>query len=90
MSKLLISFNILLIKSYQFVISPIFSNKCRYLPTCSEYFLESLKLHGFSKGVYLGFKRILSCHPIKFLGGGSGLDLVPKKTNKHKGQNLNG
>ena len=74
-----------IIRIYKIFISPFLGNKCRYLPTCSEYFLESLKLHGFSKGVYLGFKRILSCHPIKFLGGGSGLDLVPKKTNKYKG-----
>ena len=79
MSKLLIFFNILLIKFYQFIISPIFINKCRYLPTCSQYYIDALKTHGFVKGTYLGFKRILSCHPIKILGGGSGLDLVPSK-----------
>ena len=86
MSKLLISFNILLIKSYQFIISPIFYNKCRYLPTCSQYFIDALKPHGFIKGTFLGFKRIFSCHPIKVLGGGSGLDLVPNKKvlNKEK------
>ena len=83
--KILRDFFILIIKFYKYFISPYIPSNCRYLPTCSEYFLESLKLHGFSKGVYLGFKRILSCHPIKFLGGGSGLDLVPKKTNKYKG-----
>ena len=79
MSKLLISFYILLIKSYQFIISPIFANKCRYFPTCSQYYIDALKTHGFVTGTYLGFKRILSCHPIKILGGGSGLDLVPNK-----------
>ena len=79
MSKLLISFNIFLIKSYQFIISPIFANKCRYFPTCSQYYIDALKTHGFIKGTYLGFKRILSCHPIKILGGGSGLDFVPNK-----------
>ena len=79
MSKFLISFNIFLIKSYQFIISPIFANKCRYFPTCSQYYIDALKTHGFVKGTYLGFKRILSCHPIKILGGGSGLDLVPNK-----------
>ena len=79
MSKLLISFNIFLIKSYQFIISPIFANKCRYFPTCSQYYIDALKTHGLVKGTYLGFKRILSCHPIKILGGGSGLDLVPNK-----------
>ena len=79
MSKLLISFNIFLIKSYQFIISPIFANKCRYFPTCSQYYIDALKTHGLVKGTYLGFKRILSCHPIKILGGGSGLDFVPNK-----------
>ena len=79
MSKLIIFLNILIIKFYQYLISPILGNKCRYLPTCSEYYIESLKMHGFIKGAYLGLKRILSCHPIKILGGGSGLDLVPEK-----------
>jgi len=79
MSKIIIFFIINLIKFYRFFISPMLGNKCRYFPTCSEYFIDSLKTHGIVKGLYLGFKRILSCHPIKMLGGGSGLDLVPKK-----------
>ena len=36
-------------------------------------------MHGPIKGLYLGFKRIAKCHPIKILGGASGIDLVPKK-----------
>ena len=36
---------------------------------------------GFLKGTFLGLKRILSCHPIKILGGGEGLDPVKKKRN---------
>ncbi len=79
MSKIIIFFIISLIKFYRFFISPLLGNRCRYLPTCSEYFIESLKNHGIIKGFYLGLKRILSCHPVKVLGGGSGLDLVPKK-----------
>ena len=79
MHKILISLNIALIKFYQYLFSPILGNKCRYLPTCSEYYVEALKRHGLIKGSYLGVKRILSCHPIKFLGGGSGINLVPKK-----------
>jgi len=79
MSKLIIFLNILIIKFYQYLISPLLGNKCRYLPTCSEYYIESLKMHGFIKGSYLGLKRILSCHSIKILGGGSGLDFVPEK-----------
>ena len=85
MTKLLI----FIIKIYQFLISPFFVNKCRFLPSCSEYFLESLKIHGFSKGIFLGVKRILRCHPFKSLGGGNGVDIVPilKKTSK---ENKNG
>ncbi len=79
MSKLIISFNIFLIKLYQYLLSPIFANRCRYFPTCSQYYIEALKTYGLIKGTYLGFKRILSCHPLKILGGGSGLDLVPNK-----------
>ena len=72
---------IILIKFYQLALSPILGNNCRYLPTCSQYFIDSLKEFGFLKGCMLGVKRILSCHPIKILGGGSGFDPVKKKRN---------
>ena len=88
MYKLLVSTKIGLIKFYQYLISPIMGNKCRYLPTCSDYYIESLKTHGFAKGSYLGIKRILTCHPFGFLGGGSGLNFVPKK--KMDREKLNG
>ena len=67
------------IKGYKFIISPLFGYSCRYLPTCSEYSIEALKNFGFLKGSYMSIKRILSCHPIKFLGGGEGFDPVNKK-----------
>tara|TARA_Y100001970_G_scaffold61733_1_gene78815 strand:- start:152 stop:394 length:243 start_codon:yes stop_codon:yes gene_type:complete len=70
-----------IIKFYQYIISPYLGNNCRYLPTCSEYFIDSIKEFGFLKGTFLGLKRILSCHPIKILGGGEGLDPVKKKRN---------
>ena len=68
-----------LIKGYKFLISPLLGNSCRYLPTCSEYSIEALKNFGLIKGIYMSLKRILSCHPIKFLGGGEGFDPVIKK-----------
>ena len=46
---------------------------CRYQPTCSSYMIEALKKHGPFKGLFLGLKRIASCHP----WGGSGYDPVP-------------
>ena len=68
-----------IIKVYQIVISPYLGNNCRYLPTCSEYFIDSLKEYGVLKGTLIGIKRILSCHPIEFLGGGEGFDPIKKK-----------
>lgn len=73
---------ICIIKFYKFLISPVLGNNCRYLPTCSEYFIDCLNEYGVMKGSYKGIKRILSCHPIKFLGGGHGLDPVKKKNIK--------
>ena len=67
------------IKGYKFIISPLLGQSCRYLPTCSDYSVEALKTFGFFKGLILSVKRILSCHPIKFLGGGGGFDPVNKK-----------
>ena len=73
-----------IIKVYKIIISPYLGNNCRYLPTCSEYFIESLNEYGVFRGTLNGIKRILSCHPIKFLGGGEGFDPVNKKTNIKK------
>ena len=89
MIKIVIFINICIIKIYQYFISPLLGNRCRYLPTCSEYYIESLKIHGLVKGSVMGIKRIFSCHPFKILGGGSGLDLVPNKKNLTK-EKLNG
>ena len=69
-----------LIKVYKYFLSPLAGHSCRYLPTCSEYSIEALETYGFIKGIYISLKRILSCHPIKFLGGGEGFDPVKKNT----------
>ncbi len=58
---------------YKGAISPLFSPKCRYLPTCSDYGLESIKKYGPYKGFGMTLKRIMSCHP----WGGHGHDPVP-------------
>ena len=68
-----------LIKGYKYFVSPLLGESCRYLPTCSDYSIEALKTFGFFKGLFVSIKRILSCHPIKFLGGGEGFDPVNKK-----------
>ena len=73
-----------LIKIYRFLISPLLGYSCRYMPTCSEYTIEALKEFGLVKGILMSIKRILSCHPIKFLGGGDGFDPVKKEMKAKK------
>ncbi len=63
------------VKLYQYLISPILPGTCRYTPTCSQYAIEALKIHGPVKGLIMGTRRILSCHP----WGGHGYDPVPPK-----------
>lgn len=64
---------ILLVKLYQWCISPLTPPSCRFTPTCSQYAVEALQKYGPLKGGYLALRRILRCHP----GGGSGYDPVP-------------
>ena len=62
---------ILLISFYKKYISPIFhffGIECKYYPTCSEYTKQAIQKYGCLKGIYLGIKRILRCHP--FAKGG--------------------
>ena len=51
-----------IIKTYQFLLSPLFGRSCRYLPTCSEYSIEALKVHGFLK-VFIEFKKNFELSP---------------------------
>ena len=85
MNKILIKTVVFFVKIYKYIFSPLLGNRCRFLPSCSDYFIECLNEYGFFKGIFFGFKRIIKCHPIKFLGGSSGLDLVPKKRNVKNG-----
>jgi putative membrane protein insertion efficiency factor len=52
-----------LIWLYQRLISPLLGPACRFHPSCSHYTAECLALHGALRGSYLGFRRILRCHP---------------------------
>lgn len=66
---------ILPIRFYQLAISPYLGKNCRYQPTCSHYAIDAINEWGVLKGMWLGLKRIFSCHP----WGGHGYDPVPKK-----------
>lgn len=61
------------VRLYQWIISPWLPKTCRYEPTCSQYAVEALRVHGPVIGLLLGTRRILSCHP----WGGHGYDPVP-------------
>jgi len=76
--RLLQNLLIKLVRFYQLVISPFFPPSCRYHPSCSEYALQALKIHGPFYGLWLTLKRLLRCQP----WGGHGHDPVPPK--KHK------
>ncbi|MGE0020158.1 MAG: membrane protein insertion efficiency factor YidD [Draconibacterium sp.] len=67
---------------YKYAISPFTPASCRHYPTCSEYALQAVKIHGPFKGFWLATKRISRCHP----WGTSGYDPVPPKedANEHK------
>ncbi len=84
MTKILI----FIIKVYQYFISPLLGNRCRFLPTCSEYFIEALRKQGLIKGFKLGVIRIFKCHPFEKLGGSQGIDFVPIPKNINRQETL--
>ncbi len=75
MKRLLIG----LVRGYQVIISPVLHfvtgpfSGCRFSPTCSQYFIDAVRVHGSLKGSWLGIRRIGRCHP----WGGQGHDPVP-------------
>jgi uncharacterized protein len=64
---------IILIRFYQWAISPWLGAQCRFTPTCSHYSLEAFQKYGIFKGLWLTCRRIARCHP----WGGRGYDPVP-------------
>ena len=71
---------LILIRGYKLIISPLLGSNCRFMPTCSEYAMESLRSYGLIKGSYLTIKRIGKCHP----WGGHGYDRIPTKKVENK------
>ncbi len=64
---------VLVIRLYQLILSPILGGQCRFTPSCSTYTREAITKYGLVKGVFLGGRRLLKCHP--FHPGG--VDTVP-------------
>lgn len=65
------------VQIYRFCISPLLPPACRFHPSCSAYALEAFNTHGPVRGLYLAARRLVRCHPVSWLGGGSGFDPVP-------------
>jgi uncharacterized protein len=59
---------IVVLRCYKRFLSPLLPSACRFEPTCSEYMLEAVQRHGALRGIGLGVKRLLRCHP--FCEGG--------------------
>ena len=78
LNKFIIFPFILFIRVYQLIISPMLGSNCRFIPTCSEYAMESLREYGLIKGIFLSIKRIGKCHP----WGSHGYDPIPNKMEK--------
>lgn len=63
LSRLLAWPLILLVKAYRLFLSPFVGQHCRFTPTCSQYAIEALQVHGVVKGTYLTVHRLGRCHP---------------------------
>ena len=68
-----------MVRAYQLCVSPVMGPRCRHLPTCSAYAIQALEEHGARRGAWLGFKRLLRCHP----WGTSGFDPVPRRPRRN-------
>ena len=64
-----------IIKFYQATLSLFVGQHCRFSPTCSNYAIDAIKLHGAIRGLYLTSSRICRCHP----WAAGGIDEVPNK-----------
>lgn len=73
--EILTTILVLLVRLYQVTLSPILGGQCRFVPSCSNYFLQAVRTRGPLTGLALGVWRILRCHP--FSKGG--YDPVPEK-----------
>jgi len=68
-----------LINGYRLLLSPWLGNNCRFYPTCSCYAITAVERFGVVRGLYMGMRRLLRCHPWH----AGGVDPVPDKETGH-------
>ncbi|BBO60532.1 membrane protein insertion efficiency factor YidD [Mycoavidus sp. B2-EB] len=82
---------LMLLRCYKLMLSPYLGNRCRFIPSCSDYAREAIQYYGAARGSYLAFKRVCRCHP--FAAGGidsplplnlSGADAAPQYQDETK------
>ena len=76
---------LLALRFYKTYLSFLFAGNCRFDPTCSQYAYQAIERFGVLRGVWLGLKRLLRCHPLsrKF-----GYDPVPESLMAHRGSHV--
>jgi len=62
-----------LLRAYQLLVSPMLGQNCRFYPSCSQYAVEALQVHGTVRGSWLAARRLCRCHP----WNDGGVDMVP-------------
>ncbi len=70
---------VLLLRGYQILLSPMLGQRCRFYPSCSNYAIEALQVHGAARGSVLAARRVCRCHPWHE----GGVDLVPPAHTAH-------
>jgi len=63
------------LRGYQLLLSPMLGPRCRFYPSCSNYAIEALRVHGAARGAWLAARRVGRCHPFN----DGGFDPVPPK-----------
>ncbi len=69
---------ILLVRVYQLTVAPVLPPRCRFTPSCSQYMIDALRLHGALRGTWLGLKRLARCQPLCR----GGIDPVPLRLDR--------
>jgi len=79
MNKLFVTMLRTCLRAYQVLLSPMLGQRCRFYPTCSNYAIEALHVHGAARGSWLAARRVCRCHPFN----AGGVDPVPPASAKH-------